>query len=90
MEVSLGIGEKMFWDLVKVKPSKWQLPPWGDEGDGFWVVALAGNIAIYYNDIEHGYNVSSYTEHGSLSEYVCDQVSLIDIIANFVRSIKDS
>lgn len=28
---------------------------YGDEGNGFWVVAIYGKNIIWYNDIEDGY-----------------------------------
>lgn len=31
-----------FWERIRVRPVKWALPPWGDDGHGFWVVAVAG------------------------------------------------
>src|SRR6516165_2213624 len=31
------------WSLLQIRPAKWQLPPWGDEGGGFWVVGIIGN-----------------------------------------------
>ena len=90
MESSIDAAETMFWNLIKVEPSKWQLSPWGDEGDGFWVVAIAGNSAIYYNDIEEGYNVSEFKEYGNLIQYVCDQISLQDIVKSYVYELKNS
>ena len=51
---------RRFWDNIKITPQKWTHSPWGDEGGGFWVVAVIGNTCIYYNDIEEGFNFSPY------------------------------
>jgi hypothetical protein len=65
------------WDLVRLDlPVKWQLPPWGDEGGGFWVVAIFGQQAVWYNDIEDGFNVSRYSTCGLLDEYWCSHDEL--------------
>jgi len=61
------------WEFVRVSPTKWQQHPWGDEGGGFWVVGLFGNRALWYNDIELGFNASSYDQFGTISDYVCNQ-----------------
>lgn len=31
-----------FWQLIKIDPEKWAEPQLGDEGGGFWVVAICG------------------------------------------------
>lgn len=70
------------WDFIKLTPQKWQEHTMGEEGGGFWVVAIAGNNAIYYNDIEEGFNISSYSQYGILDEYGCNQSELHDLIIN--------
>lgn len=67
---------RVLWDLIRTAPVKWALPPWGDMGGGFWVVAVFGNRVIWYNDIEDGFNVSPYVEHGVIGEYLCNQDEL--------------
>ena len=60
---------------------------YGEEGNGFWCVALFGNNVIWYNDIEEGFNVSQYHEHNLIDEYCCDQKSLNDVIRNLYDSL---
>jgi hypothetical protein len=62
--------------LVRVRPVKWRLPPWGDQGGGFWVVGVLGERVVWYNDIEWGFNVSRYETHGLIAEYGCNQDEL--------------
>ena len=52
-EIVRGLAEmtpaqRLLWDAIKIRPTKWQLSPWGDEGDGFWVVAILGSSVIWY------------------------------------------
>ena len=74
----MSISERRFWDAVCIHPEKWQQHPYGDEGGGFWAVALIGRIVIWFNDIEDGFNRSSYLKYGTIpdNEYWCDQHDL--------------
>jgi len=69
------------FDIIRIEPCKWALHPWGDHGGGFWVVALFGTSVLWYNDIECGYNISTYSEFGRIVEYWCNQ----DDLATAVR-----
>jgi hypothetical protein len=64
------------WDLIRVEQIKWQLHPWGDQGGGFWVVGLFGMKVLWFNDIEDGFNISSYSIIGSIDDYFCNQDEL--------------
>ena len=75
-ELHLENEERNFWNLIKVVPHKWQEKEYGNEGGGFWVVALFGNQVIYYNDIEEGFNISDYVEYGLIENYYCCQDEL--------------
>ena len=65
-----------FWQLIKIYPTKWEEQEFGSEGGGFWVVAICGTKVIWYNDIEEGFNISSYTIIGTLDGYYCNQDEL--------------
>jgi len=79
-EASVRINpmERRFWDAVRIAPVKWRQNPYGNQGDGFWVVALMGNSVVWYNDVEHGFNWSRYTQYGTIpdDEYWCNQDDL--------------
>jgi hypothetical protein len=68
--------QRRLWNAIKVKPHKWQLHPWGDMGNGFWVVAILGQTVVWFNDMEIGFNSSPYSEYGTISEYRCNQDEL--------------
>lgn len=74
----MSIPERRFWDAICVHPEKWQQHPYGNLGGGFWVVALIGRTAIWFNDIEDGFNRSNYVQAGTIpdNEYWCDQTDL--------------
>jgi hypothetical protein len=86
-ELFMSPGCRRFWEYIKIKTEKWNLSPWGDEGGGFWVVALIGNTCIYYNDIEEGFNFSSYTTYGQIDEYRCNQSNLLPTVEYFYQEI---
>ena len=77
-----------FWNLIKITPQKWHEKEYGKEGGGFWVVAIFGNQIIYYNDIEEGFNISSYDTFGHIKEYWCNQSELNWIIIELYKRIK--
>jgi len=63
---------------VGFEPAKWQQFPFGDEGNGFWAVASDQGRVLWYNDIEDGFNVSTFTDWGTIpsDEYWCNQHEL--------------
>ncbi len=84
-ESKMNASAHQIWELIRLsEPEKWELHPWGDEGGGFWVVAIAGKTCLYFNDIEYGFNSSSFKKWGVIDEYVCDQVELQDVMNGFV------
>jgi hypothetical protein len=56
-------------DSVRIAPERWQQHPYGDAGSGFWVVGLIGRVAIWYNDIEDGFNRSTWSTYGAIDDY---------------------
>lgn len=79
-----------FWNLIKIAPQKWQEKEfgYGDEGGGFWVVAVFGTEVIYFNDIEEGFNISGYETYGEIKEYGSDQDELNWVIMRLYERIK--
>ena len=70
--------ERARFASVAIPPQKWSQSPWGDEGGGFWAVAVHGDRVLWYNDIEEGFNVSCFETRGRSpdDEYWCNQDSL--------------
>ena len=64
------------WKLLRTRPVRWRLSPWGDAGGGFWVVAVVGQECVWFNDIEGGFDISPFTDWGVISEYRCSQLEL--------------
>lgn len=78
-----------FWNLIKIAPRKWQEKEYGNEGGGFWAVAILGNVVVFYNDIEEGFNLSSYNTYGHISEYWCEQSELDWTVKLLYRRMKE-
>lgn len=72
-EKNLSKDNLYLWKKIKIIPEKWTQDPWGEKGNGFWVVAIIGKKCLYYNDIEDGFNWSQYNEYGIIQDYMCDQ-----------------
>lgn len=76
-----------FWNFIKIEPQKWQEKEYGEEGGGFWVIAIFRNRVIYYNDIEDGFNISEYEVYGQIKEYYCNQSELNWTIIDLFKQI---
>jgi hypothetical protein len=85
----MSVEQRRLWDVIRVSPAKWRLNPWGNQGNGFWVVAVIGNTVVWYNDIEDGFNRSTYTAYGTIDSYWCNQDGLewaIQYVLNEIRT----
>lgn len=87
-ELRMDVPVARFWEAVRVVPSKWSQHPYGDGGGGFWVVAVLGERVIWFNDIEDGFNVSTYGVAGEISEYTCDQHNLEMVLQQLLHAIQ--
>ena len=78
---------RALWSLLRVRPTKWRLSPWGDQGGGFWVVGILGEQVIWFNDIEWGFNVSTYERYGEIGKYWCNQDELQHTMYALLRQL---
>ena len=71
-------AKRQLFERVRIAPVKWVQSPWGEEGGGFWAVAVLNDRVLWYNDIEEGFNVSRFTDLGTIpsDEYWCNQDTL--------------
>lgn len=76
------------WEAIKIPPEKWSEKTYGAVGGGFWTVAVIGRRAIWFNDIEDGFNCSSYVAAGELAEYFCNQDELEMAVQNVLTMIE--
>jgi len=81
----MSAEELALWRRIRLEPSKWACEPWGDEGGGFWVVATVGQYVVRFNDIEDGFNVSPFTNHGVIDDYWCNQDELHWVVHRLVE-----
>ncbi len=80
--------QQKVWEAIKICPEKWSESTYGKEGGGFWVVAIIGGSIIWYNDIEHGYNQSTYKIYGVINEYWCNQDELEWAVQSIIDILK--
>jgi len=88
LEYLFSEEQKSFWNFIKIKPEKWTEATMGKEGNGFWAVALFGHRVLYYNDIEEGFNISTYRKYGVIDEYYAGQGELDKLIGGLFDEIK--
>jgi len=79
---------RRLWEAIRIPPQKWREPSYGQEGGGFWVVGLIGHHAIWYNDIEEGFNRASYRTPGELDEYFSNQDELEHVVQDVLSLIE--
>lgn len=72
-EINLNGELRNFWQRIRIEPEKWQEQEYGNEGGGFWIVGIYGKKVVWYNDIEEGFNISTYSKYGKIDEYSCEQ-----------------
>ena len=67
--------QRAYFEAVAIEPEKWMQSPWGDESGGFWAVAVDHDRVLWLNDYEEGFNVSRFTQRGTIPEdqYWCNQ-----------------
>lgn len=85
----MNLEQKRLWEVVQIVPEKWNQNPWGNKGDGFWVVGIIGKSVIWYNDIERGFNRSTYTKFGEIDNYWSNQDKLEWTIQHVINEIRD-
>jgi len=85
-------AQQRLWNAIRINPEKWQQHPYGDAGGGFWTVGLVGRTAIWYNDLEDGFNRSVYSTYGLIDDYWCNQDELdvtVEYLANALSGGQD-
>lgn len=68
-EARMSPEQLRLWRAMRIEPEKWKQRPYGDQGNGFWVVGLIGRTVIWYNDIEEGFNRSEFAKYGTIKDY---------------------
>lgn len=86
-ENRMTIPQAKLWEVIKIDPVKWQETTYGKLGGGFWAVAVIGNLVVYYNDIEDGFNISHYQQYGVIADYWCNQDNLEWSVQNILDMI---
>lgn len=73
------------WERLRIEPEKWRCSPWGDSTGGFWAVAIDDGQVLWFNDIEEGFNWSSYSTRGTIDKYFCNQDNLETILERLAQ-----
>jgi hypothetical protein len=87
-EAELTPVQARLWEAIRIYPTKWAQHPHGDNCAGFWVVAIFGKHVIWFNDIEDGFNISSYQAHGAIADYWANQDTLGHVIQRVLNAVE--
>lgn len=66
-EQHLDTAQAKLWEKVKIRPEVWTCVDVIEAN--FWVVGRTEKWIIWYNDIEEGFNLSSYIKAGEILHY---------------------
>ncbi len=86
-EAGLDAAQAALWRLIRIPPAKWAQHPYGDEGGGFWVVALIGTQVVWFNDVEDGFDISPYRQSGVIDAYRASQFTLQHVLHQIAAAI---
>lgn len=90
ISLDLNHNQLFLWNAIKINPEKWIEREEGKEENGFWVVAILGKEVIWYNDIEEGFNISTYSEYGLINDYRCEQDRLDWCLNKIISRLNNS
>ncbi|MGQ8867950.1 hypothetical protein [Myroides sp. TSA_177.3] len=75
-ENKMTAEQLLFWKEIRIVPEKWVEHTLGKEGGSFWVIAQYNHKVLYYNDIEEGFNCSTFVQKGIIDYYGAAQDEL--------------
>lgn len=67
----MSISQAKLWEVIKINPVNGE-KTYGESRGGFWAVALIRQLVVCYNDIEDGFNISSFYHYGVVADYQCN------------------
>ncbi|WNH53872.1 hypothetical protein [Stenotrophomonas oahuensis] len=77
--------QQRFFEQCKVVPYLAKIERLGTVETVF-VVARTGNIALYYEDVEEGFNISELQPDGSILNPACEQWELCHALWHMVKA----
>lgn len=84
----MSLPQKRLWEMLQVDPVRWTCEPHGGINGGFWVVGLIGRNVIWFNDLEDGFQRSSYVRHGEIGEYGSMQFGLEEVVQHIQNELE--
>ncbi|KAA0698959.1 hypothetical protein DTW90_12380 [Neorhizobium sp. P12A] len=80
----MSFKQRFLWETMKRLPEEWQLRGYGK----CWVVAIIGSTVIYYNQYEHGFNLSLWVKYGHIEQYQSLQYGLEEAVERMLKVIE--
>jgi len=75
------------WERTQILPEKWIAPTYGTAPKGFWVVAVIGQAAVWYDDIEDGFVVTECVRFGTIGGNPSGETSLEGAIQELINRL---
>jgi len=71
-----------FWNRIRISPVIWKCVDVIE--DHFWIVAKSDSYVIWYNDIEEGFNLSTFKTEGEIQQYSAYQHDLNAVLNRLI------
>ena len=84
-EQNLDQDSSAFWEQIKINPIIWRCKDVIE--DNFWVVAKYKNYIIWYNDIEEGFNISTFKTEDEILRYSASKDELNQAIKKLINQL---
>ncbi|HEY4540624.1 MAG TPA: hypothetical protein VIG94_11540 [Faecalibacter sp.] len=84
-EQELEHTNETFWNSIKCSPEIWHCKDVID--DNFWVIAKWKTFIVWYNDIEEGFNLSSFKRDGEFLQYQASKQGLNEALKKLKQKI---
>jgi hypothetical protein len=79
--------QERMWQVARVLPETWRLDARHAVRGDFWIVAVLGRTVVWYNDLEHGFNWSTWSRYGTIADYGSWQDDLEQAVQWLVNAV---
>lgn len=77
-----------FWQLIKIFPEVWTWRIADSTDRQVWTIAICGRNAIWYDDVEEEFVITSYQQYGVTGEIYTQMHPLEDVVLALFSHIK--
>ena len=84
----MSFAQRRLWDTISIDPQQWDHRTSAGNDLRIWVVALIGRTVISYNDLEHGFDRSSFVRYGDIAQLGWGQSDLETVVQDVLNELE--